>query len=92
MTNYAYLFTYVGDGSVYIIVGAVIGVIIVLSLLIIIIVCCFMRRKGMYVCCVYDVMHTMCMIYVVQCICEFKSDRLCKINPYGMYMIFGQKF
>ena len=41
---------YTGNSSVYIIVGAVIGVIIVLSLLFIVAICYFMRRKGMYVC------------------------------------------
>ena len=38
-----------GDSGVYVIVGAIIGIIIVLLLLFIILICCFMRKKGMYV-------------------------------------------
>ena len=47
--DYIYASITLGDSSIYIIVGVIIGVIIVVTLLFIMF-CCFWRRKGTYIC------------------------------------------
>ena len=56
-----YVFTYIGNSGIYVIVGGIIGVIVVLSLLLIIMICCFVKKKGIYVYIQYVV--KMCVVF-----------------------------
>ena len=80
-SDYKYAFITLGDSIIYIIVGAIIGVIIVVTLLLIMF-CCLWKKKG-YVCPLYvNVCYVHCLYHTNGILWETKCNWSCSLHSY----------